>query len=64
MKTLNGSYSQQFKKKYKIKQKIHLHSHSFYFQNTLLTLLRFPNMSHVDTKFQRLLIPSLLSEKF
>ena len=43
---------------------------SFYFQNTLLTLLHlaliktFPNMSHVDTKIQRLLIPSLLSEQF
>ena len=45
-------------------------SNSFYFQNTLLTLLhlilikRFPNISHVNTKIQRLLIRSLLSEKF
>ena len=41
----------------------------FYFQNTLLTLLHlvlikiFP-MSHIDTKIQRLLILSLLSEQF
>ena len=44
-------------------------SNLFYFQNTLLTLLHlvlikiFP-MSHIDTKIQRLLITSLLSEQF
>ena len=43
---------------------------SFYFKNILLILLylvlikRFANMSHVDAKIQRLLIPSLLSEQF
>ena len=44
-------------------------SNSFYFQDTL-TLLhlvlikRFLNMSHVDTKIRRPLIPSQLSEQF
>ena len=44
-------------------------SNSFYFQNTmallhLVLIKRFPNMSHVDTKIQRPLIPSQLSEQF
>ena len=53
-----------------ILNKFSKNSNSFFFQNTLLILLhlvlikRFPNMSHVDTKIQKLLIPFLLSEQF
>ena len=44
-------------------------SNSFYFQNTLtlwhlVLIKRFPNMSHFDTKIQRLLISFLLSKQF
>ena len=77
---LSKSYSRKRKYYYKLPNenpefKLFLNdfqktTYSFYFQNTLLTLLhlvlikRFLNMSNVDTKIQRLLIPSLLSEQF
>ena len=60
MKTLNGSYPQQFSINLQL---ILLPKHiTDPFASCFIE--RFRNISYVDAKIQRLLIPSLLSEQF